>query len=133
MAKPGADRRGTHITARLSMQTKSAIGFREVSQEFCRINYGMWLDEEFNSVPFALTDTRELIVIMEADGHVVAVQNNRHGVNKYNEPGYSEIAPDKFFVRVTPVDEIYGALVTYSYEIGTKALTVSEIIWVADA
>jgi hypothetical protein len=133
MAKPSADRRGTHITARLSFRTTSVVGLREKSNEIARVNYGTWIGEEFNSVTFALTDTKELILVMGANGKFVAIQDNRHGVSKFNEPSYYELEPDTFFVDVTLVDEIYGSLITYTYEVETNPLKVSEIIRIPPA
>ena len=133
MAKPSVDRRGTNITARLSFRTASVVGFREVPKEIGRVNYGIWIGEEFNSVAFTLTDTKELILAMGVEGHFVAVQDNRHGVGKFHEPSYFDIEPKTFFVDVILVDEIYGSLITYTYEIDTDPLKVSEIIRVPRA
>jgi hypothetical protein len=125
MAKPGSDRRGTHITARLSYRIAGARG---ISDEFCRVNYGVWIEEDFNSVTFTLTDTKELILVWEANGKLLAIQDNRHSVSKFKEPSYYELAQDEFFINVTLVDEIYGTLITYTYKVESDPFKVSEII-----
>lgn len=128
MRKPSSDRRGTNITARLSYQTKSEMGTREIWKEFGRVNHGNWLDEDFNSVTFTLTNTKELILALELEQTLVAIQDNRHSVSKRKEPSYFALETDRFFVLATLVDEIYGPLITYTYEIRTKPLKVFEII-----
>ncbi|MGA8220560.1 MAG: hypothetical protein WB780_02825 [Candidatus Acidiferrales bacterium] len=128
MRKPSSDRRGTNIAARLSYQTTSNIGTRQSWTEFGRVNHGNWLDEDFNSVGFTLTNTKELILAMELEQTLVAVQDNRHSVSKRKEPSYFALEATKFFVLVTLVDEISGPLITYTYEIRTNPLTVAEII-----
>ncbi len=128
MAKPGADRRGTHITARLSYRTKSDADLGGISKEIGRVNYGAWIDQDFNSATFTLTDTHELILVWKENGNFVAVQDNRHSISKFKEPSYYELAEHEFFVNVTLVDEIYGSLITYTYKVETNPFKVSEII-----
>jgi len=130
MYKPSADPRGTHVIARLSYRTKSDFGIRETLEEVYRANQGMWLDENFNSVEFTLTDTKELILTVEGEGKCIAIQDNRHSASKFKQPSVYELnrAVDEFFVDVTLVDEFYGAIITYTYKIEIKPLKVSEIL-----
>ncbi len=132
MKKPSASGQGTYITARLSYRTTTDIGLRNIEKEIHRVNYGTWIDEEFNFVEMTLADTKELILILHANEKCVAVQDNRHSVNKYNGLSYDELMPDDdaFFVDVTLVDSSHGALITYSYKIETDPLKVHEIILV---
>lgn len=135
MYKPSADPRGTQVIARLSYRTKSDYGIRESFEEVHRVNQGMWVDEGFNSVEFTLTDTKELILVVEGEGKTIALQDNRHSVNKFKQPSVYEFkkAVNEFFVDVTLVDEFYGAIITYTYKIELKPLKVSEIIVVPRA
>ncbi len=130
MYKPSADPRGTQVIARLSYRTKSDFGIRETFEEVYRANQGMWLDEGFNSIEFTLTDTKELILAVEAEGKCIAIQDNRHSVSKFKQPSLYQFGKDvdAFFVDVTLVDEFYGAIITYTYKIEINPLKVHEII-----
>jgi hypothetical protein len=130
MYEPSADPRGTQVTARLSYRTKSDFGIRETLEEVHRVNHGMWIDEGFNSIEFTLTDTKELILALEGGGKCIAIQDNRHSVNRFKQPSVYEFGKDvdAFFVDVTLVDEFYGAIITYTYKIEVKPLKVFEII-----
>jgi hypothetical protein len=130
MYKPSTDPRGTQVTARLSYRTKSDFGIRESWEEVYRVNYGMWIDEGFNSIEFTLTDTKELILAVEGDGKCIAIQDNRHSLTKFKQPSVHVFRKevDAFFVDVTLVDEFYGAVITYTYKIETSPLRVHEII-----
>lgn len=95
----------------------------------------MWVDEDFNSIEFTLTDTKELILAVEGEGKCIAIQDNRHSVSKFKQPSVYEFGKgvDSFFVDVTLVDEFYGAIITYTYKIEINPLKVHEIIRVPRA
>ena len=135
MYKPSADPRGTQVIARLSYRTKFDFGVRETFEEVHRVNQGMWVDEDFNSIEFTLTDTKELILAVEGEGKCIAIQDNRHSVSKFKQPSVYEFGKgvDAFFVDVTLVDEFYGAIITYTYKIEINPLKVHEIIRVPRA
>jgi hypothetical protein len=109
------------------------IGLREIQKEIHRVNYGTWLDEDFNSAEMALTDTKELILLVKEDERCVAVQDNRHSVSKRDPPSFYEFIAtlNAFYVDVTLVHDRYGALISYTYEIETNPLVVREIIRVS--
>ncbi len=135
MYKPSADPRGTQVIARLSYRTKFDFGIRETLEEVHRVNQGMWLDEGFNSIEFTLTDTKELILAVEGESKCLAIQDNRHSVSKFKQPSVYEFGKDvdAFSVDVTLVDEFYGAIITYTYEVEINPLKVHEIIRVPRA
>lgn len=130
MAKLSADRRGTFITARLSYREEEHFGIRADFREFHRVNQGAWVDEEFNSAEMTLTDTKELILVLEDGGKFAAVQDNRHGVSKNAGLLVRALEPrgESFFVDVTLVDEYFGPIITYTYRIDANPLRVHEII-----
>jgi hypothetical protein len=132
MRKSSSDGHATYLTARLSYRPHEDIGIRDLAKEIHRVNYGTWLDEEFNFVEMAITDTKELVLVMQAHGGgvSVAVLDNRHSATKYNGLAYHrlELDVDSFFVDVTLVDGNHGPLVTYTYKIDTDPLAVHEII-----
>jgi hypothetical protein len=130
MAKPSADGHDTHLTARLSYRTVTDIGFRAIAKEIHRVNYGAWIDEDFNSVEMTLTDTKELILLLQENGRCVAVQDNRRSVSQCNPPSFYEFVAgmDAFYVDVILVDDSYGAIISFTYAIETSPLTVHEII-----
>jgi hypothetical protein len=130
MQQPASDGQDTYITARLSFITTDEIAGREISKEFLRINHGTWLDEDFNFVEMTLTDTKELVIVLEANGKYLAVQDNRHSVMKENGllPRLVEPHTDSFFVDVTLVDSKHGVLIVYTYKIEPNPLAVHEVI-----
>jgi hypothetical protein len=131
MKKPSPDVHDTYLTARLSYRKKEDIGIRDIEKEIHRVNYGTWLDEEFNFVEMAITDTKELVLALQVESGVcVAVQDNRHSTTKYNGLAYHKLEPngDSFFVDVTLVDGNHGPVIAYSYKIDVDHLRVSEII-----
>jgi hypothetical protein len=132
MAKPSADGNDTYITARLSYRMVADVGWREASKEIHRVNNGAWLNEDYNSVEMGLPDTKEVILFLRNTGRCFAVQDNRHSVAKYGSPTIYEFSStiETLFVDVLLVDDKYGTLITYTYEIKTDPLTVSEIILV---
>jgi hypothetical protein len=132
MKKPSTDGHATYVTARLSYRTTENIIGREISREIHRVNYGTWVEEEFNFVEMTLTDTKELVLVLQAtgDAQCVAVQDNRHSTTKYNGLAFHKLEPhaDSFFVDVTLVDANYGPVITYTYKIEVDPLKVHEII-----
>jgi|GEM_PF-6210127 len=132
MKKPSTDGHDTYVTARLSYRTTEEIVGREVSREIHRVNYGTWVDEEFNFVEMTLTDTKELVLVLQVpgDAQCVAVQDNRHSTAKYNGLAYQKLEPhaDSFFIDVTLVDAKYGPVIAYTYKIEVDPLKVHEII-----
>jgi len=132
MQRAAAEGQDTYITARLSYRTTGEIGGREISKEFLRVDYGTWLDEDFNFVEMTLTDTKELVIVLAGNGKYLAVQDNRHSVMKDNGllPRVVQPYADAFFVDVTLVDSKYGVLIIYTYKVETNPLAVHEIICV---
>ena len=130
MAKPSADGRSTHITARLSYRITTEIGVREISTEIHRVNYGAWLDEDFNSTEMTLTDTKELILLVKENETCVAVQDNRHSVSKRDSPSFHQFVASlsEFYVDVMLVHDKYGVLISYTYLLETNPLAVREIM-----
>lgn len=132
MKKPSPDRHATYLTARLSYRTREDNGVREVVKEIHRVNYGTWLDEDFNFVEMTITDTKELVLALQAEGSgvCVAVQDNRHSTNKYNGLTYHNLDPntESFYVDVTLIDGNHGPVITYTYKIDVDPLKVHEII-----
>jgi hypothetical protein len=132
MKKPSPDGHTTYLTARLSYRTKENIVIRDIDREIHRVNYGTWLDEEFNFVEMTITDTKELVLAMGAEGDDFwyAVQDNRHSATKYNGLALHKLEPHdgSFFVDVTLVDGNYGPVIVYSYKIDVDPLKVNELI-----
>lgn len=130
MRKPSADSHDTQVVAQLSYRTVTDDGLREISKEIRRVNYGMWIHEDFNSVEMTLTDTKELVLVVQGEGHCAAIQDNRHSVSKRSEPTVYVFDSDlhEFYVDVTLVDDHHGSLVTYTYKVETDPLRVHEII-----
>jgi hypothetical protein len=132
MKKPSADGHTTYLTARLSYRTVEDNGLRGGEKEIHRVNYGTWLDEEFNFVEMTITDTKELVLAMQAKGSdvCVAVQDKRHSTSRYNGLAYHNLEPngESFFVDVTLVDGNHGPITAYSYKIDVDPLKVHEII-----
>jgi len=132
MKKPSPDGNDTYLTARLSYRTKEDIGIREIEKEIHRVNYGTWLDEDYNFVKMRITDTKEVVLAIQAEGNdtCLAVQDNRHSTTKYNGLVYHKLEPnaDSFFVDVTLVDGNHGAVILYTYKIDVDPLKVHEII-----
>lgn len=132
LKKPSPDGNDTYLTARLSYRTKEDIGIREIEKEIHRVNYGTWLDEDYNFVKMRITDTKEVVLAIQAEGSdtCLAVQDNRHSTTKYNGLVYHKLEPntDSFFVDVTLVDGNHGAVILYSYKIDVDPLKVHEII-----
>jgi hypothetical protein len=95
MKKPSPDGNDTYLTARISYRTKENIVIREIEREIHRANYGTWLDEDYNFVKMRFTDTKELVLAIQAEGSDVclAVQDNRHSPNKYNDLAYQKLEP----------------------------------------
>ncbi len=132
MKKPSPDGNDTYLTARLSYRTKENLGIREIEREIHRVNYGTWLDEDYNFVRMRITDTRELVLAIQAEGSDVclAVQDNRYSLDKYNGLAYHklELHDGSFFVDVTLVDGNHGPVIVYTYKIDVDPLKVHEII-----
>jgi hypothetical protein len=132
MKKPSPDGNDTYLTARLSYRTKENIVIREIEREIHRANYGTWVDEDYNFVKMRITDTKELVLAIQAEGSDVclAVQDNRHSPNKYNGLAYHKLEPHdgSFFVDVTLVDGSHGPVIVYSYKIDVNPLKVHELI-----
>jgi hypothetical protein len=132
MKKPSPDGNDTYLTARLSYLTTEDIGIRDIVKEIHRVNYGTWLDEEYNLVKMRITDTKELVLIIQAKGDdaCLAVQDNRHSTGRYNGLAYHRLQPNdgSFFVDVTLVDGNHGPVIVYTYKIDVDPLTVHEII-----
>ena len=102
----------------------------EVSKDIHRVNHAMRLGENYNSSKITLTDTKEVILLMQKDGKDVAIQDNRHEPNKYGEPTVCVFPTvlESIHVDVTLVDERFGALITYTYKIRMSTLAIDEII-----
>jgi hypothetical protein len=132
MKKPSPDGNDTYLTARLSYRTRENIIIRDIEKEIHRVNYGTWLGEEYNHVKMRITDTKELVLTLQADGSDVclAVQDNRSSATKYNGLAFHKLEPnaDSFFVGVTLVDANHGPVITYTYKIDVDPLRVHEII-----
>ena len=132
MKRPSSDGNDTYLTARLSFRTRENIIIRDIEKEIHRVNHGTWLDEEYNLVKMRITDTKELVLVMQAEGDVtcLAVQDNRHSASRYNGLAYHRLEPHdgSFFVDVTLVDGNHGPVVTYSYKVDVDPLKVHEII-----
>jgi hypothetical protein len=110
MAKPPANKLYAHITARISYRTTQRdIMIRETSKEIHRVNYGTWLDEDYN---------------------FVEVQDNRHSLSKYNPSTFFDFPQDlkDIYADVTLVHDEYGILISYTYQIVMNPLAVHEII-----
>jgi hypothetical protein len=123
--KLSSDNRSPDVTARLLYRSV------EMSKDIHRVNHGMWLGETYNSAKINFTDTKEVVLLVQRDGcKCIAIQDNRHDLSKYNEPTIFEFpsALESVYVDVTLVDDRFGALITYTYEIHTKPLGVYEII-----
>lgn len=129
MYRPAADASETFITARLTYRTKENICLRSENVRLFDIHYGTWLEEGFNFVKMTLTDTKELILAMEFEGKCLAVQDNRHSVEKRRDFTYKDLPEsDPFYVDVTLTDEKYGNLISFTYEIQAKPLGVEPIL-----
>jgi hypothetical protein len=131
MKRRSADGRSTFVTARLSYRAKANVGFSGIVNDICRVNYGLWIDEDFNAAEMTLSATRELILVLaDEKGKCLAVQDNRHGANKWGEPTIYKLdsGMDTSYVYVTLVDDEHGDVISYSYRIGTDPLRVHEMI-----
>jgi len=56
-----------------------------------RVDYAMWVGEDFNSATVGLRDTRELILAIQHEKSFLAPQDNRHSVSKSQEMTVEEI------------------------------------------
>jgi hypothetical protein len=132
MKKPSPDGNGTYLTARLSYRTRENILVRDIEREIHRVNYGTWIDEDYNFVKMRITDTKELVLTIQPKGSGVclAVQDNRHSPDKCNGVAYHKLEPHdgSFFVDVTLVDGKHGPVIGYTYQIDVDPLKVHEII-----
>jgi hypothetical protein len=130
MKQRSADGHTTYLTARLTYRVTEDVYVREIPREIHRVNHGVWLGEEFNSVEMDLTDTKEVVLVLHAGGEFVAVQDNRHSVSKYKEftPHKLEPNADSFFVDVAVIDSNHGFVTSYTYKIDLDPLKVHEII-----
>jgi hypothetical protein len=137
MKKPSPDGNDTYLTARLSYRTKENIVIRDIEKEIHRVNYGTWLDEDYNFVKLRITDTKELVLVIQPEGSndCLAVQDNRHSSAKYKGLAYYKLEPHdgSFYVDVTLVDGNYGPVVGNSYKIEAHPLKVHKIIRVPRA
>ena len=130
MRTPPSDDDEANITARLTYRTVSDVGFRQVSREIHRVNYGMRLHEDFNFVNVGIADTKEVLLLLQTNGVCVALQDNRRSVAR-NDPASAFQFPsdlESMYVDVTLVDEVCDPIITYTYELKTKPLAVAEVI-----
>jgi hypothetical protein len=130
MKTPASDDDEANITARLTYRTVTDLSFRQVSNEIHRVNYAMWLNEDFNSVNMGIVDTKEVLLLVSKDGRCVALQDNRRSVARNDPTSVFEFSStlESMLVDVTLVDEVHGPIITYTYELKTKPLAVAEII-----
>jgi hypothetical protein len=132
MKKRSSDGHDTYLTARITYRTTEDIGIREITREIHRVNYGTWLEEEFNFVEMGITDTKELVLVLQQAGNrdCIAVQDNRHSTTRYNGLALHKLDPnaDPFLVDVTLVDGNHGPIVSFSYKIEVEPLKVHEVI-----
>lgn len=129
MYRPPADDSETFITARLAYRGREeTIGLYRETPLLFNVNNGTWLEERFNVVKMTLTDTRELILAIEYDGKCLAVQDNRHSVERHKDFAYPELPRHPFYVDVTLTDRRFGNLISFTYEITPNPLRVAEII-----
>jgi hypothetical protein len=119
-----------NVTARLTYRTVTDLGFRQVSTEIHRVNYAMWLNEDFNSVNIGIADTKEVLLLASKDGTCVALQDNRRSVAQSDPASVFEFPStlESMLVDVTLVDEVRGPIITYTYELKSNPLAVAEII-----
>jgi hypothetical protein len=132
MRKPPEDGQDVYVTARLSYKTVEEIAGREIKTEVRRINYATWLEEDFNSVEMTLSDTKELVLLLSAGGKYIAVQDNRHSLERYKPLSLHELTfvYDGIYIDVTLVDRNHGNLILYTYKVEPDPLKVHEIICV---
>lgn len=135
MRKPPEDGQNVYVTARLSYRTVEEIAGRDIGTEVCRINYGTWLEEDFNFVEMTLSDTKELVLLLSAGGKYIAVQDNRRSVERYKPLSLQELkfGYDGIYIDVTLVDSNHGNLILYTYKVEPDPLKVHEIIRVPRA
>jgi hypothetical protein len=131
MSKPPTKQPEAYITARLSYRTMpQVLDLHEVSTEIARVDHGIWLYEDFNFIEMTVTDTKEVLLVLNSDKTCVAVQDNRHSVEKCNPPAFRQLTfPEgAFFVDVILVDSERGPLIAYSYKITVAPFGVHELI-----
>jgi hypothetical protein len=130
MKTPPSDDDEANITARLTYRTVDDLGFRQVSKEIHRVNYGMWLNEDFNFVSMGIADTKEVLLLVNHDGMCVALQDNRRSVARRDPASVFQFPSDleSMFVDVTLLDDMYGPIITYTYELKINPLRVFQII-----
>lgn len=130
MKSPPSDDDEANITARLTYRTVADLGFHQVSNEIHRVNYAMWLDEDFNFANMGIADTKEVVLLVNLDGVCVALQDNRQSVARRDRASLFQFPADleSMNVDVTLVDEVFGPIITYTYELKTNPLAVAEII-----
>jgi hypothetical protein len=131
MKTPASDDDEANITARLDYRTVTDLGFRQVPNDIHRVNYGMWLNEDFNFVNMGIADTKEVVLLVAgSDGVFVALQDNRQGITRRDPTSVFQFPAnlESMLVDVTLVDENHGPIIKYTYKLRTNPLAVAEII-----
>jgi hypothetical protein len=77
-----------------------------------------------------IADTKEVLLLVSKDGVWVALQDNRKSVARRDPASIFEFPRDleSVYVDVTLVDEVFGPIITYAYELKNNPLGVFEII-----
>jgi hypothetical protein len=90
------------------------------------VHYGMWLDEGCNHVWMTLTNTKELVLLLQEhpSGKLAAIQDNRPSEGRSDVPSLREL-PSVVTVGVILADDDFGEICSFVYEIKSNPLRVS--------